>query len=511
MSLFPKTITGRLGLGYAAMAAFMAATIAMAWVELQSLGDLSRHLTRELASREREARQWQALLGRDALTANSMLVTSDPDKLKPLAAEMKADTTRLQALHTEFAGRTAASEDTGRLKQSHERYLAATRDFMQALDSGSSDFARTEFNDKFLPSSREYQGLLEQLAQGQQANMDQSRDKAEAQSAAGFRLMLAVGISGLVIAVVLAWRLAVGIRRALTEAIRMANAVSDGDLAARSTVAVEGELAELFGAQQRMCERLQGTVSAILHSAEAVQRASSEIASGNSDLRARTEQQAGTLQETSSAMLLVAGAVQGNAQMADEASRLANAASQNAVERGEQMNQLVTTMREMADGSSRIAEITGVIDSIAFQTNILALNAAAEAARAGEQGRGFAVVADEVRTLARRSATAAQEIRSLLQGTVERTNAGARLMSAAGESIGTLVQNVQRVSSLLQEVAASIGVQSQDIGNIHQSIASLDNVTQQNAGMVEQSAAASSSLKDQADRLKEAVTVFKIA
>jgi len=511
VTLFPSTISGRLAGGYAAMLAFMAAMIAVAWVQLHTLGASSRHLTDTLAAREREARQWQALLGRDALAANAMLVTSDPDKLKPLLNDMTANArhiAQLQASHANANDEAALAE---RVAKAHARHAAATRDFLQAAGSGSSDFMRSEFNDKYLPSLRDHQAVLEELAQRQHRRMDQGRSAANAELALGIRILLAVGALACAVGSVLAWRLARSIRSALAEAIRVANAVSDGNLAARSRLAAQGELKQLFDAQQRMCERLMGTLASIQDSADAVQLASHEIATGNNDLSARTEQQAGTLQQTTSSMEQMTEAVCANAATAAEASQLAESASHNAVQRGEQMNELVATMQEMATSSGKIAEITGVIDGIAFQTNILALNAAVEAARAGEHGRGFAVVADEVRTLAQRSANAAREIRDLIQESVKRVDSGATLVTAAGDAIGELVGSVQRVSAMLRQVAQSTGEQSRELGGIHHSVSALDHMTQQNAALVEQSAAAAGSLKDQADRLKEAVAVFRFA
>jgi methyl-accepting chemotaxis protein len=506
MRLIPNTISGRLACGFAALLVFMALNIGVAWVQMNRLGATSDHLIDHLAAREREARQWQTLLGRNALTANGVLVTSDPEKLKPLVDELNSGTARITALHTAYAKRDDAQAP---ISKAHANFTAATKDFMDAVGSGSSDFMRSEFYDKFAPAVRSYQDLLETLAQRQQEQMDQGRAAADVERANGIRAMLLLGILACAVGGVVAWRLSSGIRRALMEAVRMAHAVAQGDLTARSTVKVQGELEQLFGAQESMCERLRTTLSSIQTSAEAVQLGSGEIASANNDLSVRTEQQAGTLQKTASTMEQMTTAVHNNAHNATQASQLAKSASANAVQRSAQMNELVASMQQMASSSSKIGEITAVIDSIAFQTNILALNAAVEAARAGENGRGFAVVANEVRTLAQRSATAAQEIRGLIANSVQNVNAGVTLATAAGGSIGDLVQSVQAVAGLLQEVADSTERQSQELSQINHSVAELDHMTQQNAAMVEESAAAASSLKEQADHLKDAVAVFR--
>ncbi|WP_083686064.1 methyl-accepting chemotaxis protein [Rhodoferax koreense] len=512
MRFFPATVSGRLAWGFAAMLLFMALNIGVAWVQLERLGATSEHLTDQLATHEREARQWQALLGREALTANGMLVTSDPGKLKPLTDALKADGARITALYTAYTQGTDEADARASMTNAHKRYTAAMADFMQALDSGSSDFMRSEFYDKLLPSVLEYQGLLEKLAQRQQAQMDLGRADAKTQRINGIRVMLLVGLVACAVGSLLAWRLAGGIRRSLADAVRVAHAVAEGDLSTQAAVAGQGsELQLLSSAQERMGTRLRTTLASIQASADAVQLGAREIATGNQNLSNRTEQQAATLEETSAAMEQMAQVVHDNAHTATEASRLAESASENAVRRSAQMAELVGSMKEMAAGSGKIAEITAVIDSIAFQTNILALNAAVEAARAGEQGRGFAVVASEVRSLAQRSGTAAQEIRGLIADSVQRVDAGAGLASAAGQSIGELVEGVQAVASMLQQVAASTGRQSQELDLINQAVASLDRMTQQNAAMVEESAAAASSLRDEADRLKESVAVFRFA
>jgi methyl-accepting chemotaxis protein len=511
MRVIPTMIGGRLAAGYAAMLVFMALNIGVAWVQMDRLGAASKHLIDGLATREREARQWQSLLGGEALTANGILVTSDPDKLKPLLAEIKANDARIAELNSTYSKDADDPELSGRIAAAHKRHTAATTDFLQALESGSGDFLRSEFYEKFLPSLRGYQALLEQLAQRQQQLMDQGRASADLERERGIWIMLAIGLAACAVGSLLAWRLARSIRLALTEAVRVAHAVAEGDLTARSRVASQGELEQLFMAQERMCERLRATVASIKGSAEVVQQGSREIASGNNDLSARTEQQASTVQQTSAAMAQMTKAVRENADIATQASSLAGTASDNAVRRGEQMTELVRTMREMTSSSGKIAEITSVIDAIAFQTNILALNAAVEAARAGEQGRGFAVVADEVRMLAKRSSTAAREIRGLIDDNVQRVETGAKLATTAGDSIGELVQSVQSVAGLLQRVASSTGEQSQELAHINEAVASLDHVTQQNSAMVEQCAAAAGSLSDQAALLEEAVAVFKFA
>ncbi|AOK62992.1 aerotaxis receptor Aer [Burkholderia ubonensis] len=240
-----------------------------------------------------------------------------------------------------------------------------------------------------------------------------------------------------------------------------------------------------------------------------VQRATNEIAQGNNDLSARTEQAASSVQQTAASMAEMTATVDSNAQTAQQANQLSASASEAAERGGQVVSEVVTTMSDITESSRKIADIIGVIDGIAFQTNILALNAAVEAARAGDQGRGFAVVAGEVRALAQRSANAAKEIKTLIGASVERVESGTRRVDEAGKTMEDIVAQVKRVSDLIAEISASTGEQSTGVAQVDQAVVHLDNITQQNAALVEQSTAASESLKQQATRLVEAVNVFR--
>jgi methyl-accepting chemotaxis protein len=243
---------------------------------------------------------------------------------------------------------------------------------------------------------------------------------------------------------------------------------------------------------------------------ETIASGSGQIAAGNLDLSARTEQQAASLEETASSMEELTATVKQNADHAHQASKLAVSASQVAVKGGEVVAEVVGTMASINDSSKRIAEIIGVIDGIAFQTNILALNAAVEAARAGEQGRGFAVVASEVRNLAQRSAAAAKEIKALIDDSVEKVEAGSRLVNEAGTTMQDVVESVKRVTDIMGEITSASREQSEGIEQVNQAIGQMDQVTQQNAALVEQAAAATESMQDQARNLTEVVSVFKL-
>ncbi len=300
------------------------------------------------------------------------------------------------------------------------------------------------------------------------------------------------------------------ITRPIARAVTVAETVAAGDLRSDVQVDRQDETGQLLGALQRMNASLVSIVGQVRNSADSIATGSSQIATGNADLSQRTEEQASNLQQTAASMEELTSTVKQNADTARQATQLASSASAAATEGGRVVGQVVATMDEIAESSRKIADIIGVIDGIAFQTNILALNAAVEAARAGEQGRGFAVVAAEVRSLAQRSAQAAKEIKTLIGQSVEKVGDGSRLVDEAGKSMNEIVAQVRRVSDLIGEISAASSEQSTGIGQIGDAVAQLDQVTQQNAALVEESAAAADSLKHQAAQLARTVAVFRL-
>jgi methyl-accepting chemotaxis protein len=309
----------------------------------------------------------------------------------------------------------------------------------------------------------------------------------------------------------LALWLAGRIGRSLREAVKIAQTVASGDLTSRIKVDSKDETGQLLQALKDMNESLLNIVTQVRSGTDTIATASSQIAAGNMDLSSRTEQQASSLEETASSMEELTSTVKQNADNARQANGLAQSASEVAIKGGSVVSQVVDTMGSINDSSKKIVEIIGVIDGIAFQTNILALNAAVEAARAGEQGRGFAVVAAEVRSLAQRSAAAAKEIKTLIGDSVEKVDIGTKLVDQAGATMDEIVASVKRVTDIMSEIAAASREQTSGIEQVNQAITQMDQATQQNAALVEQAAAAAESLQDQAGQLAHAVSVFKLA
>ncbi len=336
---------------------------------------------------------------------------------------------------------------------------------------------------------------------------------AEANSSAYVSMMWMLGtVMALVVAViVLCW---FGMRniliKPLNDNIQHIQHIAQGDLT--QSIAVEGrnEMSQLAESLHEMQQSLVRTVSDVRDGSDAIFTGASEISAGNNDLSARTEEQAASLEQTAASMEQLTATVKQNAENARQASQLALSASETAQKGGDVVQGVVRTMSDIAGSSKKIADITSVIDGIAFQTNILALNAAVEAARAGEQGRGFAVVAGEVRNLAQRSAQAAKEIKGLIEDSVNRVNSGSALVGTAGETMSDIVNAVTRVTDIMGEIASASDEQSRGIDQVGQAVTEMDRVTQQNASLVEESAAAAASLEEQASRLSQSVAVFRV-
>ncbi|MEX3915166.1 methyl-accepting chemotaxis protein [Paraburkholderia sp. BR10872] len=324
--------------------------------------------------------------------------------------------------------------------------------------------------------------------------------------------MVAVGLLG-ALALVVATHMA--LRRLVTaplkEAVEVLNQIAANDLSVHIEGGGRNEIGQLLGAMRRMQGGLSHTVRSVRSSCDAINTGAREIAAGNLDLSSRTEQQSASLEQTASSMEQLTSSVRQNAQHANAASALATGAADVAQRGGRVVEQVIDTMEEISRSSGKIADITGIIDGIAFQTNILALNASVEAARAGEQGRGFAVVAGEVRMLAQRSASAAREIKSLIDASVHDVRNGRSLVGEAGATMAEIVASVDKVSGLMKEIASATVEQSAGIEQVETSVSQMDQVTQQNAALVEQAAAAAESLEQQASQMAEAVATFRVS
>ena len=361
-----------------------------------------------------------------------------------------------------------------------------------------------------LPNQNKWLGALDEMVRWQDKRADEIAVGAE-DSYKKARLLTILAVAATVLAgCIFAWLVSRSIIRPLGQAVAIARRVADGDLSAHIDVQSTNETGKLMLALKDMNDHLARTVGRVRSGADTIATASSQIAAGNLDLSSRTEQQASALEETASSMEELTSTVKQNSDNARQAGQLAQSASDVAVKGGAEVAQVVDTMGSINASSKKIVDIIGVIDGIAFQTNILALNAAVEAARAGEQGRGFAVVATEVRNLAQRAASAAKEIKSLIDDSVDKVNIGAKLVDQAGATMQEIVGSIRRVTDIMGEITAASREQTEGIEQVNQAIIQMDETTQQNAALVEEAAAAAASLQDQAGNLVELVSVFKI-
>lgn len=473
------------------------------------------------AERENLAKDVLILANKRAIGVRDMvLVKTDADRAssKNIAVKAHEDMQlRLKALKEDVVASADATE--------RDRDLVAAIDKVESLygpvavaivnlaSSGQQDAAINKMNDDCRP-------LLAALIKATQdyiAYSDtQSKLNVEASASAYASqrtVLLAISVFAVVAAAVLGWlitsRLVASLGAEPVDLSNVARSIAEGDLSPvqGANVAPAGSVLASMGAMQA---QLVGLISQVRSSADSIATASAQISQGNNDLSSRTEEQAAALEETAASMEQLSSTVKQNAESSRQANQLAQGASDIAIRGGDVVNQVVETMKGINDSSKKISDIIGVIDGIAFQTNILALNAAVEAARAGEQGRGFAVVASEVRSLAGRSADAAKEIKSLISASVARVGEGSALVDQAGTTMAEVVGSIKRVTDIMGEISEASIEQSAGVSQVGEAVTQMDQATQQNAALVEQSAAAAESMNVQAKQLVQSVAVFKL-
>jgi len=408
----------------------------------------------------------------------------------------------------------SSSKDETALLQDLKKARDAYREKRQAVLDLISQNKRAEAVEYLFTQLRDQQRImlhaLDALHQFEATQMQESSKQNEEHASTAIHFMVGASIAAVLFSFGAAVLITRSITRPLNDAVNAASAVASGDLTMEIHSVSKDETGILLRALKTMNNNLLGIVSEVKRSTDTIATASGEIARGNLDLSSRTEQQAGALEETASSMEELTSTVKQNANNARQANKLGESAAVVASQGGQVVSQVVDTMEKINASSKKIVDIIGVIDGIAFQTNILALNAAVEAARAGEQGRGFAVVASEVRSLAQRSAAAAKEIKVLINSSVETVDNGSKLVAQAGDTMLAVVESVKRVTDVVAEISSASGEQSEGIEQINLAITQMDHVTQQNAALVEQAAAASQALMDQAERLEKTVSVFKL-
>ena len=503
----------RLALGFGVLIAMMLTMVVVGLLQLSSLLETNRLIIEREWVKAEAANTLSSIAQANARrTIEIYFAETEAQRAQKRAEILAGREAFVQAFKTlqELVRRDDGKQLLGEAEAARGRYVASQGKFNELVDAGRKEEAFAELQQHTLVELTAVQDRVDRLARLEQRLVTEAGARAKAEAQFARMLLLGLGIGGLVIGLLLAAWITRSITAPLRQAVRVAQAVSEGDLRSEIEVHSRDEAGQLLSALQHMNTSLTGIVNEVRHSSDTIATATSQIAAGNLDLSSRTEEQAAALEETTASMHELAGTVKQNYDSGKHANELAESASQVAVRGGEVVGQVVHTMESINASSRKIADIIGVIDSIAFQTNILALNAAVEAARAGEQGRGFAVVAGEVRQLAGRSAEAAKEIKGLIEASVRNVSEGCMLVEKAGSTMDEIVVSVRRVSDIMGEISSASADQSHGIDQINEAMGQMDQVTQSNAALVEESAAAAQSLERQAQTLVHTVSVFRL-
>ncbi len=503
----------RLAVGFSILVLLMAAVAALGAYQIRAVSQGMEALMQARYGKVELINDIQKLLMQQGVRLRNVVILTQPQDLETEFAEMEDTVSHISARMKQLNAALDEPQSKDLLAQSAQSratWLEARNEVVRLVQARQQGEAVRHMVDVARPAHQAYYDALGKISRRLTELAAEARDQNAAMAQRAIYLIAALaGLAGLV-AVGISLVISRSIVRPISEAVRVAETVASGDLRARINAEGRDEPAQLLKALRGMNESLSRLVGQVRASSGNIATGAGQIATGNEDLSQRTEEQASNLQQTASSMEEITSTVKASADTAREASELATAASTVAGQGGAAVGEVVQTMQAITESSRRIADITGLIDGIAFQTNILALNAAVEAARAGEQGRGFAVVAGEVRSLAQRSAEAAKEIKALIADSVDKVEAGSQQAGNAGRTMESIVAQVRRVSDLIGQISTATHEQTRGISQVSEAVTQLDQVTQQNAALVEESAAAAESLNQQAAQLVEAVSVFKI-
>jgi len=515
MVLSNLKIGTRLYLAFGAVIALLAILISSAQSNFSSLGEANRWNVHTYEVLGEASGLLEGLVDIETGERGFALTGKDAS-LEPLLYGKRIFSEHLQKIRALTSDNPAQQTRLATLEATQQRWLATAVEPIIALrraalaDGNMEAVVAAEQAGKGKADMDAMRALLGEISQAERVLLVQRGEEAAALKTRTSVVLLGGGAIAALLACVLAFLLNRNITSPLREAVTLAQRVAKGDLSSHIVVRSKDETGELIAALRDMNAALVSIVGDVRGGTDTIATASAQIAAGNMDLSSRTEQQASSLEETASSMEELTAAVKQNADNAQAARTLAASASAVAVQGGAVVADVVQTMGSINDSSRKIADIIGVIDGIAFQTNILALNAAVEAARAGEQGRGFAVVATEVRNLAQRSASAAKEIKGLIDDSVDKVGAGNKLVEQAGTTMQQVVDSVQRLSGIIGEITDASEEQRVGIEQVNEAITQMDQVTQQNAALVEEAAAAANAMQEQAQQLSQSVQVFRL-
>ncbi|TQK05569.1 methyl-accepting chemotaxis protein [Herbaspirillum sp. SJZ107] len=507
-------IGARLGIGFAIVLSLLLVLTVTALGRMQSAGDLTYRLVNTSIKNQRNVAEWAKLIELNSAMIETVFVASDPAIVRDVAERMKAASSRSNELQEAIEGslrNEGVKAQFKVVKETRMTYLAAREALFKAKLEANDPLAVTIYRDRMKPATAAFTTAISKLATMQITAADGVATTILDSYASTRTLLIVLGLAAIGLGIACAILITRSITAPIHQAVALAEKVASGDLSSRIQATSRDETGQLMRALGAMNDSLAEIVGRVRSGTGTITVAAGEIAAGNQDLSARTEQQAGSLEETAASMEELTSTVKQNAENARQANTLAAQASSIADQGGAMVAEVVATMGSIDASSRKIVDIISVIDGIAFQTNILALNAAVEAARAGEQGRGFAVVASEVRNLAQRSATAAKEIKALIDDSVQKVQAGSSQVDRAGTTMTEIVRSIGQVTVIMNEIASASEEQRAGIEQVNHAIVEMDRVTQQNAALVEQASAAAQAMQDQAGELEQVVGTFKLA
>jgi methyl-accepting chemotaxis protein len=503
----------RLAIAFGAVLLLTASMIAISIWHLQEVGQSTDYMVKQMLVKERLSVDWLRSVSLNGVRTAAVTKSTGYAAQKFFEDQIQEETKKVGQLQKKLEAILTTVEEKklfADIQAKHALYLEANSAVIKGKSFDSEDEIKHMIESKLTPAMDAYVLSIQKISEYQRRNIDAVAASTDQRFRSGRVTLIALGLLALLIGGLFSGLLTRSIVRPLSDAVAMAQRVAAGTLTSSPEPARTDEIGQLLRALKHMNDSLILTVGQVRRGTETMGVASAEIAAGNADLSSRTESQASSLEQTASSMEELTSTVKQNAENARQANQLVVSASDFAVKGGRVVGQVVDTMSSIKDSSKKIVDIIGVIDGIAFQTNILALNAAVEAARAGEQGRGFAVVAAEVRNLAQRSAGAAKEIKALIGDSVEKVDGGSKLVDEAGKTMTEIVSSVKRVADIMGEITAASQEQSSGIEEVNRAIGQMDEMTQQNAALVEQAAAAAESLQNQALQLAQAVSVFQL-
>ena len=503
----------RLGLGFMAVLVLSIIITAVGAWQLKYVSGLTKEMVQESVVKERLASDWARNIYAAATRTTAIAKSSDPalaSFFAKAAAESANATTELIKQIEALLSTEAEKKLYAELVEIRKTYSSSRDEIAKLKAGGKTEEAMKLLDSTFLPSAELYQKKVTEFLDIQRGMLNSKASTIEKAELSSRIELIVLGTIAVLLGMFAAWWLTRSITRPLDEAVIVAETVAAGDLTAQIEVKYQDETGKLLQALKNMNASLVGIVAQVRTGSDSLMTAASQIAAGNQDLSSRTEQQASSLEETASSMEELTTTVRHNGESAAQANQLAISASDIASKGGTVVSEVVQMMEAINASSKKMVDIINVIDGIAFQTNILALNAAVEAARAGEQGRGFAVVASEVRNLAQRSASAAREIKTLIDDSVGKIESGSRLVNEAGSTMTEIVGSIRSVTDIMGEITAATREQVDGIAQVNQAVSQMDQVTQQNAALVEEAAAAAESMQHQTAALVQAVSVFNI-